>query len=130
VAVKLPKPSSPPIVNIGISSSFSLAYSLFCSASSKLALLLYNSESDENPIIKDNFTPNYYHKSDGIIFVTVGTAGDKLQNIEDQADYYAIQDNEEFGFLNLKLENNGKTLIGEFHTNKGDIMDHFELKHV
>jgi Calcineurin-like phosphoesterase len=93
--------------------------------------LLYNSESDEYPIfIKDNFSSNYYHKSDGIIFLTVGTAGDELQDIEDQADYYAIQDDEEFGFLDLKLENNGKTLIGEFHTNKGDIIDHFELNYI
>jgi hypothetical protein len=62
--------------------------------------LLYNSESDANPIIKkDNFTSNYNHKSNGIIFLTVGTAGDELHNIEDHANYYAIQDNEEFGFL-------------------------------
>ena len=35
-----------------------------------------------------------------------------------------------FGFLDLKLENNGKTIVGEFHTNEGDIIDHFELKQI
>ena len=44
-------------------------------------------------------------------------------------DYYVIQDNYKFGFLNLKLENNGKKMIGEFHSNNNDeITDHFEIK--
>ena len=92
--------------------------------------LLYNSESDEDPIFNNNFTSNYYHNPDGIIFLTVGTAGDELHDIVDQEDYYIIQDNDEFGFLDLKLENNGKTIVGEFHTNEGDIIDYFELKQI
>jgi hypothetical protein len=62
--------------------------------------------------------------------LTVGTAGDELHDIEDQEDYYIIQNNDEFGFLDLKLENNGKTIVGEFHTNEGDIIDYFELKQI
>ena len=92
--------------------------------------LLYNSESDEDPIFNNNFTNNYYQKPAGIIFLTVGTAGDELHDIEDQEDYYIIQNNDEFGFLDLKLENNGKTIVGEFHTNEGDIIDYFELKQI
>ena len=40
-----------------------------------------------------------------------------------------IQDNKEYGFLNLKLENNVKTLVGEFRTgeNDEDILDSFKL---
>ena len=92
--------------------------------------LLYNSESDEDPIFNNNFTNNYYQNPDGIIFLTVGTAGDELQDIEYQEDYYIMQDDEEFGFLDLKLENNGKTIVGEFHTNEGDILDYFELTQI
>ena len=67
-----------------------------------------------------------YYNTDGIIFLTVGTAGDELHDISDKEDYYIIQ-KERYGFLNLKLENNGKTIVGEFHTNKGKILDNFEL---
>jgi hypothetical protein len=82
--------------------------------------LLYNSESDEDPIISDNSELSYYN-TDGIIFLTVGTAGDELKDIVDRKDYYIIQENGKFGFLNLKLENNGKTLVGDFHLNDEDV---------
>ena len=32
-----------------------------------------------------------------------------------------------FGFLNVEIENNGKTLVGTFHANDGKIIDHFKL---
>ena len=39
-----------------------------------------------------------------------------------------IQDNNEYGFLNLKLKNSGKSIIGEFHSNDDDeIIDQFEI---
>ena len=33
----------------------------------------------------------------------------------------------QFSFLNVKIENNGKTLIGEFLTNNGTVIDYFKL---
>jgi hypothetical protein len=91
--------------------------------------LLYNYQDDTDPIFhEDHPTPKYYHNPHGIIFLTVGTGGDELQEILDREDYYVIQDDDEFGFLNLKLENNGKKIVGEFHSNDDDkIIDHFEL---
>ena len=32
-----------------------------------------------------------------------------------------------YGFLNVKIENNGTTLVGVFYTNDGKILDHFKL---
>ena len=89
--------------------------------------LLYNQDDDQAPIVIDNSESSYYN-TDGIIFLTVGTAGDELQDIIDHEDYYIIQE-EEYGFLNLKLENNGKTLVGEFRTGEDDddILDNFKL---
>ena len=87
--------------------------------------LLYNYNDDEEPIIIDNSDSNY-NNTDGIKYLTVGTGGDELQEIIDKEDYYIIQ-KERYGFLNLKLENNGKTIVGEFHTNKGKILDSFKL---
>jgi len=90
--------------------------------------VLYNYEDENGPLFidNDNSTDNYYDNTDGIIFLTVGTAGDELHEIGDKEDYYAIQ-KEEYGFLNLKLENNGKTIIGEFHSNDDKIIDEFYL---
>ena len=59
--------------------------------------------------------------------LTVGTAGDELQQIKEKEDYYVIQ-KEKYGFLNLKLENNGKTIVGEFRTNNDKILDNFVVK--
>jgi hypothetical protein len=89
--------------------------------------LLYNQQDDQEPIITDN-SEFSYNNPNGIIFLTVGTAGDELQDIVDNEDYYMIQE-EEYGFLNLKLDNEGKTLVGEFRTggNNDDILDNFEL---
>ena len=90
--------------------------------------LSYNSESDEDPIITShNSESNYYNNPNGIIFLTAGTGGDELKDIVDKEDYYVIQNDEEYGFLNLKLENNGKTIIGKFHSNEGNVIDNFEL---
>jgi hypothetical protein len=89
--------------------------------------LLYNSESDEDPIITSHNSESNFYNIDGIIFLTVGTGGDELKDIVDKEDYYVIQNDEEYGFLNLKLENNGKTIIGKFHSNEGNVIDNFEL---
>ncbi len=88
--------------------------------------LFYNNEDDQEPVILDNSESNYSN-TNGIIFLTVGTGGDELQDIIYKEDYYIIQ-KEKYGFLNLKLVNNGRSIVGEFHTNKGKILDSFELK--
>ena len=89
--------------------------------------LLYNHEDDQEPIVIDNSESNYYN-TDGIIFLTVGTAGDELQDIIDKEDYYIIQ-KERHGFLNLNPEKDGKTIVGEFRTGEDDddVLDNFEL---
>jgi len=80
---------------------------------------------EPKPIVT-NHSINEYSDKDGIIFLTVGTAGDELDPVKEKHRYYVIQDSK-FGFLNVNLENNGKTLVGQFHTNTGQIIDHFRL---
>ena len=89
--------------------------------------LLYNHEDNQEPIIIDNSESNYSNTGK-IIFLTVGTGGDELQDIIYKEDYYIIQ-KEKYGFLNLKLENDGKTLVSEFRTgdDHDDILDNFKL---
>src|SRR5918994_6501349 len=89
--------------------------------------LLYNQDDDQEPIIIDNSESNYSNTK-GRIFLTVGTGGDELQDIIYKEDYYIIQ-KEKYGFLNLKLENDGKSLVSEFRTgdDDDDILDNFKL---
>ena len=75
----------------------------------------------------DDDSKSIYENPNGIIYLTVGTAGDELQQIKVKDAYYIIQ-KEKYGFLNLKLENNGKTIVGEFHTNNDKILDNFKVK--
>ena len=71
-------------------------------------------------LTEDDVSHSIYENTNGIIYLTVGTAGDELQQIKEKEDYY--------GFLNLKLENNGKTIVGEFRTNNDKILDNFVVK--
>ncbi len=95
---------------------------------------MYNEEYEKNtnkkvepkPIITNHSQSDYSDKDNGIIFLTVGTAGDELDPVKEKHKYYVIQESK-FGFLNVKIENNGKTLSGQFHTNDGKILDQFTL---
>ncbi len=85
---------------------------------------------DQEPLselTEDDVSNSIYENTNGIIYLTVGTAGDELQQIKEKEDYYVIQ-KEKYGFLNLKLENNGKTIVGEFRTNNDKILDNFVVK--
>ena len=94
--------------------------------------LIYNSEggdSSNNPIIADNHL-NYYNYNDdneGVVYLIVGTGGRSLYEIEQQAHFVAKQEDKHFGFLNINIENNGKTLFGKFIANDGSIVDQFRL---
>ena len=87
-----------------------------------------NKKVEPKPIITVNNTYEY-PPTDGIVFLTVGTAGDKLNMVKEKPDFYVIQESK-FGFLNVKLENNGNTLVGEFHSNEGNIIDQFRLNKI
>ncbi len=87
--------------------------------------MITNKKVEPQPIITE-YNELEYPPTNGIVFLTVGTAGDKLDPVKERHGYYVIQESE-FGFLNINIENNGKTIVGEFHTNEGNIIDHFEL---
>jgi hypothetical protein len=88
--------------------------------------LLYNNDDPISPIVIDK-NINEHINQNGIIFVTAGTAGDELHDIEHLLPYYVIQE-KQHGFLNFDLKNNGQTLIGTFHdTNDENILDKFVI---
>ena len=96
--------------------------------------LLYNEEYEKStnkkaepkPIITNNSQSDYSDKDNGIIFLTVGTAGDELDPVKEKHKHYVTQESK-FGFLEVEVENDGKTLVAQFHANDGKILDQFTL---
>jgi predicted phosphodiesterase len=100
----------------------------------------YNSDTPINPIITDKSTNNY-NNPEGQIFLTVGTGGIDLHDLdENKAPYITITEYEEFGFLNVDVMNSNannnnnertSTLVGTFYSNNGGgsekIMDQFTI---
>jgi predicted phosphodiesterase len=83
------------------------------------------------PITSDGIIVDHskcsYTDPKGQIFVTVGTGGHSHANIKNKFDWSVIQNNNDFGFLNLKILND-RTIVGEFIANSGKIVDTFEIK--
>ena len=68
-----------------------------------------------------------YTDPKGQIFVTVGTGGHSHIDIKNKFGWSVIQNNNDFGFLNLKVLND-RTIVGEFIANSGKIVDMFEIR--
>jgi Calcineurin-like phosphoesterase len=94
--------------------------------------LKYNSEGDSsnNPIITDNRQNIYnyiddHHNGGGVIYLIIGTGGRSLYEIEQQAPFVAKQDDKNFGFLNIDI--NDKTLQGTFYANEDDDPQYYSV---
>ncbi len=86
----------------------------------------YNKATPSQPIVAD-VNSNYYRDPSGQIYVTVGTGGAQLHRINGDAPYVAAQYTG-FGFLDISLINNGKTLTGIFYASNDDsIKDTFTM---
>jgi hypothetical protein len=102
--------------------------------------ITYNNSSNhtESPKVVDNHR-NTYDDPEGQIFVIAGTAGYKLvdfignpctdSNQKVINDYdYMVCGFKGFGFLNVDMTNNGKTLSANFFSNDNNtIIDHFTI---
>ena len=83
------------------------------------------------PVMFNNAITDYekcsYNNPDGQIYLTVGMGGHSHAKSEQKQPWSVITNYNDFGFLNIKLVNNGKTLYGEFTSNTGKIMDAFQI---
>ena len=83
------------------------------------------------PITSDGIVMDHskcsYTDPKGQIFVTVGMGGHSHISIKNKFDWSVIQNNNDFGFLNLKILED-KAIVGEFIANSGKIVDTFEIK--
>jgi hypothetical protein len=98
--------------------------------------LIYDRENPSNPIITQsaildnghNEEKNVYVEAEGTIFAIVGTGGQELHGLDDQA-YFTASQLEDHGFLELKTTNDGKSLVGQFYSNDGSIIkDEFSIE--
>ena len=88
----------------------------------------YNITNSSTPFITDH-QPNTYVNPKGTIFLTVGTAGAEQYNFTGQAPYIANQF-ERFGFLDIKIVDNGTKMVGTFYDNRdGNKKDTFTIDH-
>ena len=79
-----------------------------------------------NNIVTDN-DDCLYDDPDGQIYLTVGTGGHSHSQFKQKQPWSIIQNHNDYGFLNIKLLNDGKTLYGEFVSNTGKVMDAFQI---
>ncbi len=78
--------------------------------------LRYNVTNSSIPIIVDKNVDTYVNPN-GTIFAIVGTAGAHQYNLTGQAPYMASQF-ERFGYLNVKIIQNGTRMVGTFYDNR------------
>ena len=95
--------------------------------------LIYNSENPSNPLIEQSAilgsgdnnnvenSNNVYVEAQGTVFAIVGTGGQELHGLDDQA-YFTANQLEDHGFLELKTINNGKSLVGQFYSNDDSLI--------
>ena len=79
-----------------------------------------------NDVITDNESC-LYDDPNGQIYLTVGTGGHSHSQFKQKEPWSIIQNHNDYGFLNIKLLNDGKTLYGEFVSNTGKVMDAFQI---
>ena len=68
-----------------------------------------------------------YEKSNGQIYVTVGTGGHSHSVFEKKETWSIIQNDNDYGFLNLVFSEDDRTLYGEFVSNTGKTVDAFRI---
>ena len=88
--------------------------------------LRYNILDESSPIIAD-LNMNNYSNPNGSIFVTVGTGGHSLYDLEKRPYFAVAQYEKDYGILDIDVIQSNKTLIGRFYTNNGSTIDRFSI---
>jgi hypothetical protein len=87
----------------------------------------FNEEDTDNPIISSRDLNNY-DSTDGLVAVTVGTAGAHSSGLHGDSEYTPIQFENVHGFLDVEVFVNEKRLVGTFYDNDADKNDEFTIQ--
>jgi calcineurin-like phosphoesterase family protein len=90
--------------------------------------ITFNYDDEDEPIVQDN-NPNLYKNPKGTIFLTVGTGGAHTMQLSSLKDFSVEGIAGEFGILNIQIDSDQTTLIGQFIENgkKQKIADEFKI---
>ena len=89
--------------------------------------LKFNPGDSKQPIVTDEGSNNY-RSEDGLVIATVGTGGAKFTETCLIPELAAVQYANLFGFLNVDVSSDGRTLVGTFYDNAdGEIKDTFAI---
>jgi hypothetical protein len=89
--------------------------------------LKFNSEDSKQPIVTSKDLTNY-HNINGLVIASVGTAGATPTSTYIVNELTAVKYKNLFGFLNVDVSADGKTLVGTFYDNAdGEIKDRFTI---
>jgi hypothetical protein len=88
--------------------------------------IMYNSSDPLDPIITTTSKTNYVDPP-GQLYLVVGTGGVSSYSFLGHAPYMVKQFTSKFGFLNIDIINEGRTLEGTFYANDGSIKDQFSI---
>jgi concanavalin A-like lectin/glucanase superfamily protein/calcineurin-like phosphoesterase family protein len=89
--------------------------------------LKFNSTDPSYPIIDTSSTRDY-NDPDGQIFATVGTGGQYSYHFTGKDAAFVTQLTDTYGFLNIDILNDGKTLKATFFENDGTTRDQFTIQ--
>jgi hypothetical protein len=86
-----------------------------------------NSKDSQNPIVTNEDSSNYPN-IDGLVVATVGVGGAFHTPMSMLPQYKAIGNNRSFGFLNVDVYSDRRTLVGTFYDSAdGEIKDQFTI---
>lgn len=92
--------------------------------------LNYDSGSPSSPTIVSN-NANTYTNPGGTIYAIVGTGGVGFHPLSGKASFVSIQQDDDFGQLDIKITNSGSKLEGRFYRNDDNaILDSFSITKV
>ena len=88
--------------------------------------LFYNDVNSSEPIIEQN-AKTEYKSPKGMFQIITGTGGIDLDPLSNQEPYVVYQQDASYGFLNVKITDQGNVLIGKYYSNDGNILDEFKI---
>jgi predicted phosphodiesterase len=88
--------------------------------------LKHNASNPASPIIETTEKADYKDPQ-GQVYVLAGMGGKSHYALEEQAPFVVKQDDNHFGFINIDIINDGKTMKGTFYTNGGSALDAFTI---
>lgn len=88
--------------------------------------LKYNPSSPSNPI-RTSLNTNSYNDPDGEIYAIVGTGGVNFHSLSGKSSFVVSQQAARFGYMDIKITNNGGTLEAKYYLDNGAISDQFTI---